>query len=347
MIQIRIQPSPTGKIPFLPGFLWLLLTFVSICGLSCVSNPENVKQNNADLSEWEVLNELVSKYPDEDSIYAKRADFLMGKESYDSAIADYLMALSIDSTGNPQYYFGLSRAYMMSAQSKMASDVLDRAMRAFPENIPTLLKTAEMKLVLKQYMPVLAILDKVFLRDPQHAEAWYLSGHVFYEMGDTGRAVNAYQKTVDLNPEMRKAWIQLGDVLTELKIEKALEYYDNAIRLDTLDPEVYHSKAYAYHRLGKRDMAISLFKKIAIRFPSYEPGIYNLALIYLESDSLPQAIEHFNICIQLKPTEPSTYYQRALAYLRKGSKDLAKADLQNALRLNPDFQDAKNELAKL
>ncbi|MBK9109379.1 MAG: tetratricopeptide repeat protein [Saprospiraceae bacterium] len=328
--------------------LYKLLTYVSLfVFLACQATTGEGNKLSGASTEFEHVSEQILKNPDIDSLYAWRADQLMLRESYDSAITDFLKALSIDSLKKPAYYFGLSRAYLMSAQSKMASDILDKALEKFPEHIPTLLKVAEMKLVLKQYMPALAILDKVFQRDQQHVEAWYLSGHVFYEMGDTGRAINAYQKSVDLNPEFRKAWIQLGDVLTEIKNERALDYYDNAIKLDSLDPQVYHSKAYALLRLGKRQTAVNLFKKLAINFPSYEPGIYNLGLLYLESDSLSKAIEHFGICIQLKPTEPSSYFQRALAYIRKGDKNLAKTDLQNALRLNPDFEGAKQELSKL
>lgn len=345
--MIRKNSLDAGQ-KFLFWNFFRTLTIVSTCiTLACQSpNGDGNKQSEI-ASELDYVSEQILKNPGIDSLYAWRADLLMGRESYDSAITDYLKALSIDSLKKPNYYFGLSQAYLMSVQSKMASDVLNKALEKFPEHIPTLLKVAEMKLVLKQYMPALAILDKVFQRDPQHVEAWYLSGHVFYEMGDTGRAVNAYQKSVDLNPEFRKAWIQLGDVLTGLNNERALDYYNNAIKLDSLDPQVYHSKAYALLSLGRRNAAIDLFKKLAVKFPSYEPGIYNLGLLYLESDSLNQAIEHFGICIQLKPSEPSSYYQRALAYIRKGHKELAKTDLQNALKLNPDFEEVKQELAKL
>src|SRR6185436_13726466 len=148
--------------------------------------------------------------------------------------------------------------------------------------------------------------------DPQNANAYYLAGHIFYEMGDTGRAMNSYQKAVDINPDLREAWIRLGDVLTELKNPKAISYYDNAIHMDTLDPETWHNKAYALNVLGKRDASLKLYKEICIRFPKYEPAFFNLGMLYKQMDSLSQAIEQFTISIQINPNEPTSYYQRGL-----------------------------------
>ena len=298
-------------------------------------------QNDPDLEYW---NQIILQNPDEDSLYAGRALYLVERHSYDSAIVDYLKAISIDSLHHPEYYLELSNAYLMAAQSHRAGEVLDKALTQFPTHKPTLLKVAELKLVLQQYLPALGILNTLFQQDPENADAFYIMGHVYYEMGDTGRAVNAYQRAVDINPELRPAWIQLGDVLTELKFERALDYYDNAIRLDSTDPEVYHSKAYAVHRFGNRNKAIALFRQLAARFPSYEAGIYNLGVLFMEADSIEKAADHFSICIQLKPTEASSYYQRALAFIKLGKKEQAKADLQNALRLNADFEEARKAL---
>ena len=301
-------------------------------------------QNDPDLEYW---NQIILQNPDEDSLYAGRALYLVERHSYDSAIVDYLKAISIDSTQHPEYYLQLSHAYLMAAQSHRAGEVLDQAMRLFPTHKPTLLKVAELKLVLQQYLPALGILNTLFQQDPENADAFYLMGHVYYEMGDTGRAVNAYQRAVDINPEFRQAWIQLGDVLTILKIKRALECYDNALRLDSLDPKVMHNKAYALQALGKKQESLELFRELVVRFPTYEPGFYNLALLYAEADSLDRALEHFNLCIELQPTEPSSYYQRALVYIRLNKKAEAKSDLQNTLNLDPEFEEARKKLEQL
>ncbi len=293
------------------------------------------------------LNQAIAADPKNDSLYKERGLYLMQTESYDSAIIDFSQALDIDSIKKPLYYHYLADAYLMSAQSRLANGTMDRALSHFPNHIPTILKAAEIKLILKQYLQALTTLDQVFMRDPQNAEGYYLAGHVFYEMKDTGRAINSYQKAVDINPEMRKAWVQLGDVLLEMRNPRAINYLDNAIRLDTTDAELYHKKAFGLQLFGNRAEAKNLYKTICIRFPSYEPAFYNLGVLYFEEDSVELALNHFDISAQIEPTEPSTYYQRARCYLKLGQKDKARADLENAIQLNSEFKEAQEALSKL
>lgn len=323
------------------------LTVVSLVFLFLTCQPPKEQPGFPQIEGISYWDELIRQNPEVDSLYAGRADFLIEQESYDSAIVDYLKAISLDSLSHPEYYINLSKAYLMVAQSHRAGEILDKALAVFPNHKPTLLNVTELKLVLKQYLPALGILNKMFQLDPENADAYYLAGHVYYEMGDTGRAVNAYQKAVDLNPEMRNAWIQLGDVLTALKIKRAMECYDNAIRLDSSDPRVFHNKAYALGVFEKKLASFEQFKQLVIRFPDYEPGFYYLGLQYLEMDSIEKAIEHFNICIQLQPTEASSYVQRAKAFAKSNRRQEAITDLKNAMNLDAGNLEAKKLLDEI
>jgi tetratricopeptide (TPR) repeat protein len=330
-----------------PSFLQItVLVFLIFTISACKKSTDKNDPDNTD-PDIEKLNSWIENDPDNDTLYFRRADYLLKRESYDSAIADLKTALSIDSTRKPKYYHALSEALMMNIQSKEALRVIDRAMEYFPNDLETILKSARLKLILKQHMAALATLDKLFIRDPQNADGYYLSGHIFYEMGDTGRAVNAYQKAVDINPELREGWIRLGDVLTELNNPRAISYYDNAIRMDSLDPVTWHNKADALEVLGKTNESLKLYKEICIRFPSYEPAFYNLGMLYKNMDSLTQAIDHFSISVQINPAEPSSYYQRGLCYIKSGDKLKAKQDFENALKLDDQFEEARSALNKL
>lgn len=295
----------------------------------------------------EKINQSIEDYPEVDSLYWIRGNYLFESGSNDLAIADFLKALSIDSTTKTHYYISLANAYLMSSQSRLASSTLSEAMRVFPNDIPIMQKTAEFYLIIKQHMQALSVLDKLFARDPQNVEAWYLSGHVFYELGDTGKAVNSYQRSVDLDPKFFKAWKRMGELLTELKMTKAIDYYNNALQLDSLNPELYHDKAFSLKSLGMDQEAFELFGTICEKFPSYEPGYYNMGLMLLERDSIEKAIEHFGICIRMEPSEASSYLQRAKCYLKINNSDKAKSDLETALKLDPEREEAAQLLKKL
>lgn len=328
-----------------PGRFYFVLTFVSyLLFVACDSNTKPETTSQVADPHLEKLNQSIKDHPDVDSLYWIRGNYLMELKSGDLAIADFLKALSIDSTHKPHYFISLAEAYLMSSQSRLASSTLSEAMRNFPDHLPTLLKSAELHLILKQHMQALSVLDRLFVRDPQNVEAWYLSGHVFYELGDTGKAVNSYQRSVDLDPNFFKGWKRMGDLLTEMKLNKAIDYYNNALRLDSLDPALFHDKAYALKSLGREQEAFDLFRFICQSFPSYEPAYYNMGILLAERDSTEQAIEHFSICIRLAPTEPSSYVQRGKALLKLKKTKEAKEDFETALKIDPDNIDAANAL---
>lgn len=330
----------------LPSFTikWFIILNLLSCKEKSRIEPEAVLPVDTSL---DALNQKIEKNPDNDSLYYLRAKILSEQESFDSAITDLKKAISIDSTKKPVYYHFLSDLYLMNVDSKAALRVMEKALILFPNDIGTLLKSARLKLILKQHMAALATLDKIFMRDPQNSPAYYLAGHVFYEMGDTGRAVNSYQKAVDMDPDLREGWIRLGDILTELHNPKAIAYYDNAIRMDTLDADTWHSKAYALEMLGDRNRAMLLYKEMCLRFPSFEPAFFNLGMLYKKMDSLQQAITHFDISVRINPAEPSSYYQRGMCNLKLGNSTQAKEDFATALRLDPEFEEAKMEMEKI
>jgi tetratricopeptide (TPR) repeat protein len=59
------------------------------------------------------------------------------------------------------------------------------------------------------------------------------------------------------------------------------------------------------------------------------------------------AITDYTKAIKLCPDEASLYYRRGVAYSGKGNVKKAAADYREALRRAPDFEAAKEALAKL
>lgn len=152
---------------------------------------------------------------------------------------------------------------------------------------------------------------------------------------------------MDINPEFTEAWNQLGDIMSQLNNPLAIKFYDNALRMDSLNIETLHNRAYALQKEGRVKEAIEAYQTNIGKRPDFELSYYNLGILLYESKQPDKALENINQAILLNSKEPSSYYYRAKIFLEKGNKDLAKKDLQAAIALYPDYEKAKQLLKGL
>ncbi|NOT37457.1 MAG: tetratricopeptide repeat protein [Saprospiraceae bacterium] len=323
--------------------IFLLIILIVSCKNKETPSPETLVQLSDSIPYFD---ELLKKFPDSDSLHYNKGIYLIQNEQVDSGIIMLEKALELN-PGHANYYLSLSDAYILAIESKKAEAIIDSAMDRFPNDVIVLLKKSRVQLILNKHLNAMATLDFIFSIDPQNAEANYIAGHVFYEQGDTGRAIKCYQKTVDLNPEYVEGWIQLGDIMMSMKNKRALDYYRNAIRLDSNNIETLHNYAYALQSLGNKNLAIEAYKKNIIKSPNYELSYYNLGLMYQEMDSCFQAIQYLDKAIELNKEEASSYYFRARCFIQSGRQVKAREDLKEALRIYPNYKEADELLKKI
>ncbi|WP_235297577.1 tetratricopeptide repeat protein [Portibacter marinus] len=328
-------------------FLLVIAWFLQSCGgHSEEKSAEPQVQFQSDDPVLTGLSQIISDDPENADGYYERAKMLVDRELYDPAIDDLNKALSIDST-KAVYYHLLSDAYLDYYKSGEALDVMEKAAEKFPNRIPTLLKLAELQLILKQYDGSFFTVQKIMNQDKQNAEAFFMLGMIYRAQDDKERAINSFQTAVELDPEIIDAWIILGDLFADKDYKIAERYYDNAIRLDPENLQAYHAKAFYLQNSNRIPEAISIYKEINSRDPQYTDAYLNTGILYLDQDSLDQAFEHFNILVKIDPQNYLGYYYRGITKMFGGDKSGAEVDLKQSLRLNNDFEKARIALQEL
>jgi len=216
-----------------------------------------------------------------------------------------------------------------------------------PQRIPSLLKLAEFQYILKQYEASVITLNNVLAVDRLEPEAFFMLGMNFRAIGDIERAKNSFQTAVENNPDLVDAWMMLGSIYEGQNDPQALVYYDNALLVSPDNIDVMHAKAFYFQNHKDIQAAIDLYKKINVLDPSYSDAYLNTGLLYLEMDSLAKAHEHFNIMIKSDVTNPIGYFYRAYTFEQIGELKKARMDYEQAIKLAPDFEEAKNALELL
>lgn len=292
------------------------------------------------------LTERIKKDPKNDSLHFRRALVFYELEGYDEAIADLRSAITIDSM-QPQYYELLADVFLDYTKSIQAVRTMETAAWKFPERPATLLKMGEVYLIVKRHGEALKTLDRVLQRDPQNAEAYFLTGRVALDMGDSKRAIAALKKSVQLDADNPEAWVMLGRIFADEGNPIALQYYDNALRLDTTDNEVRVFKGMFYKQRGDTKKAFEIYRDIVVRDPDYSDAYFDMGMIYLELDSLSKAYDHFNLALRTDPLFVKAYYYRGVTAEAQGNTAAALKDYEQANKMSPNYPEAKAAVERL
>ncbi len=334
----------------LPITIYSLFVFCFL-GIGCSNEQTNTANpTNEELTipstgdpNLDRLNQKIATSPQDASLYAQRGATYYQRGGFDEAIADFSQAILLDSM-EVIYFHGLADVYLDYNKSRLALNALHNATGRFPQSIPTFLKLSEFQLILKMNEESLGTINKIMTIDPQNAEGFFMMGMNFKDMGDDARAINSFQSAVENNPELVDAWIELGLLFDKLENPIATRYFDNALRMDSINIYALEAKGNHLGGQGKFKEAITLFKKIVQLDPQYANAYYNTGLAYLQLDSVEQAYRNFNISVNQDPTSVLGYYYRGYTQELVGNKEAATQDYQQALQLNPNFERAKQAL---
>ena len=119
---------------------------------------------------------------------------------------------------------------------------------------------------------------------------------------------------------------------------KAIEYLNNAIKLQPDDPLAYGFRGIAYDELGQYQRAIEDYNEVIRLKPDFSEVIYYLrGDVYTILGNYNQAIKDYNKAIELNPQHADVYVSRGVAYGKIGNYKQAIKDLNRAIELTPKY----------
>ena len=351
MIVILVQSLSLTKKKSM-RILLLLLSIHLILFSGCDSDPKpdnKVEPKIVAKGKSPLIDKLtqeIKENPQDHSILYKRAKIFAEKGDRESAILDLEKAIHLDSL-QPSYHHLLADCLLDNLQSRKALNEMVKTTTLFPKRIPSLLKLVEYQVILKQYDGAFQTLERIFKIDPQNAEAFFMTGVLYEDMGKKDKAIKAYQKAVQYDSDLLDGWLGLGNLLAEKKDKNAGRCYDNAMRIDSNNVYAIEAKASYLANNGKPKESLPLFRKIIRINPQIASAYYNIGIAYLKMDSIPQAYNHFGLATKMDKMYVEAYYYKGYSALIMGNKDLARENFEQVLKFDPENKAAKEALAKL
>ncbi len=333
---------------YLLGSLFLIILASSLhsCKPDGAKKPLPEPEVVSQIPKIDKLDQQIKDNPNDPNLFFNRAQIYFKNQGYDEAIQDMAYAIQLDST-NIEYHHFLTDVYLKYPKSFQALLTMQRVVALHPQDVPSLQKLSHLHIILQQYQEAMNTLDQALKVDPQNASTYFLRGLTFQETDKEEEAIKAYRFSTELDADMIDAWIILGQLYQRREDPTAIQFFDNAVRVDTTNIFALHTKANYLQQTGATQKAIDTYRKIILLDPGYSDAHFNTGLAYLELDSTRLAHRSFDFVIKTEPANSQAYYYRGLTGELIGKLAQAKQDFEQTLNMDPNFKPARESLNRV
>ncbi|WP_294964382.1 tetratricopeptide repeat protein [Sulfurimonas sp.] len=157
------------------------------------------------------------------------------------------------------------------------------------------------------------------------------------------------EKSADtFSPFDPAALVEKADIAFEEKdFQRALALLIEADAKDPQNADILFKIAYILQQTNDNDEALKYYKQ-AVNLDKDNEYIHNsMASIYRANGEFTSAKLHLHASLEIDDSNPITYYNFGNLLVDMNHKEEAKDMYQKALDINPDFDEAKEELEKL
>ena len=227
-----------------------------------------------------------------------------------------------------------------------------------------------------------SVLERAVVIDPDFPPVLNNLGVARFQQGRAEEATQLFQRAVAGYPGLHSARNNLGRALARQgRLEEAIEQFRAVLEDNPHHVAAMENLARAQRDLGRTDEAESSYRELLALAPwslearlefaemleregrsaaaesllvegralhSGEAEIpHRLALLCARSRRLPEAIELFRTALALDSNRPVTHNNLGIAWIMTGEPDSARAHFEAALRLDPDYAEARRNLERL
>jgi tetratricopeptide (TPR) repeat protein len=191
-------------------------------------------------------------------------------------------------------------------------------------------------------------LEEAVRLEPANAEAQVNLGAALQKMGRLEEAANVYREALRLRPDEAGAHNNLGATLEQLgHVDQAAAEYRESLRRAPESSATHSNLGRALLAMGRPDEAIAELREALRLDPTLTTTQYLLGTALAEQDRLDEAALAFQIALRdpVLAAAPEVHNDFGVVLGRLGRPTDAVIQFREALRLNPNFEAARANLA--
>lgn len=315
--------------------------------------------------------QAINIVPDDDRFYNQRAQVYYEQGKYDLADKDYLKMISLKE-GDVMGYMGIGRNANAQKRYEDAIKQFDYVVKLEPNYSSAYSFRAESYIGLKKnneaiddvisalgidrdrkaFYELQELADSAFeqtvaklkvqkIKEPNEQSWDYDLGVVYERVAKYNKAIVYYKESLEKESNIITAsrisscYDDLGDY------DKALEYCNQAIALDSVKANYLYEKANILDNAGRTQEAIKTMSDYIANTPDEPAGYYQRGWFKDHSGDIEGALEDYTMAITLQPNVAYAYLNRGVLYRLKGENAKAESDFKQVVRLDSIPEEAE------
>jgi len=298
--------------------------------------------------------EARKRAPDNPAPYVQLGNVQLTQKHYSEAVQFYQQALQKD-PASADGLRGLMTTYVEQKQYDKAIAAAQAQIAKSPNNsnFYDLLGTALFD-GKKDYAGAEAALRQAVDLDKTNGDAIEKLGKVQIQQGNMDQALALYQQATRDNPRNATFYILSGELYdAKQNWDQAKAMYQQALVVSPDNPLAANNLAYVLlEQGGNIDLAMNMAQTARRGMPNSPNAADTLGWAYYQKGIYHSAIDQFLEALRLNqknggPDSATVHYHLGLAYQKVNQNTLAREHLEKAVKLKPQYADARKALSEL
>jgi len=162
-------------------------------------------------------------------------------------------------------------------------------------------------------------------------------GNVLKNAGEADRAIEHFNKSLELKPNSPEIHNNLGTLLDKLgRSDEAIEHYRKALKLKPNFSQAHYNLATSLAKQGKTDEALIEFRKALRGRPENVDILNNMAFALAQQGKFSEAVEYYKKALEIEPDSVVVHGRLGLVLASLGRLDEAIQEFRIVLSALPD-----------
>ncbi|MEP6947190.1 MAG: tetratricopeptide repeat protein, partial [Acidobacteriota bacterium] len=325
---------------------------------------------------------VIAMKPQGEDAYYYRGSTYLGLKIYDKALVDLNKAIELN-PADAEAHHKLGNLYRDQGDAEKALAAYSKAIQADPKQHITYLMRGQLYEKRNELDKAFADFNNAVLISPNVALYVFSRGKIYNKQGKFGLAEADFKRAVELDPHMTtevsatltlaaspkiamiepwkppvdlkakasELYLSASNLSAAKKYNEAITDLSEAIRLNSALSSAYALRGQIYLERSLFDSAIADLSKALDNADGNTQddfvALTDRGFAYYKTRNYTSAAADLTLAVTLSPTNARGLYYRGLVHMAMKNKMKARSDFQAALKINPNYDEPKQELTKL